>query len=769
MELDSECSTTMALPRNSVFISYRRDDSAGWSSHLAGELRSRLGQSAVFIDASSGIPYGSQWPDQIAIALDQCRVFLPVIAPSWQHDENIERLSDPHDWVREELITAYGRRQSVLSIPVFVNEAKVLKPDQFSHDTELEVVIRELMRDQGINLDRSTEHWPAKIDDLVGRIKTHMGIKPQPSDGNTNSNDGVISSRDQRKSSSWLDGLRANQTAIGTVAGVVGAIAAVIALYPIADNAPADSNGNSITIEGDVGGDAVAGNKVVNNNRDSLDVEVIQSQQATIDAQQATIDKLLSQLSTSDQLMIDGSIRYEITDAVTGLSGTGSVAEVAQAEAALAGGDTKPARSLLKAYAETQTAANAPNRQEEAQAYRRWGALAYANNTDEALEAYQKAIEVWPEDIRAWNQLGHLHLRTGQSDTALEAFRTVAELADSTEDPQAWTAVSFANLGHTHKARDELDDALEMYESALVIFSELDRKGNMSSTYHFLGAVHDARGELDDAIAMYRKTLAIENDLGSEVGMAINYDSLSTVYENRGDSDLAVEMAENSLAMYTKLGMEQGVAISYYRLGNLYHRYGELDDAAAMYEKALALNIYQDHKKSMVDRYGHLAGEYQKRGQLGDAVLMLENALVLNTEFNNKAGIAEYYYHLGVMHEGRNDLEKAVSMYENSLAIEIELGSKKGMAINYNSLGLVQQKQGELDEAMAMYNKALPLNTELNNKAGIADNYANLGLVYEQRGELDEAQKLWELAVDLYDSIRSPAADTVHSLILKLR
>lgn len=756
----------MEIPSNSVFISYRKDDSAGWSSHLAGELRSRLGQSAVFIDDSTGIPYGSQWPNQIAVALDQCRVFLPVIAPSWNEGASRARLNDPNDWVRRELIKAYGRRQSVLSIPVFVNEVDVLNLDDFSHDAELEEVIRALIRDQGIKLDRSIEHWPAKIDDLVARIGNHMGIELQPSHENTDSNDGVISSRNKRKASSWLDGLRANQTAIATVAGVVSAIAAVIALYP---NTPTDSKGDSITIEGDVGGDTVVGDKVVNNIGDPRDGELIKLQQATIDAQQATIDKLLSQVPTSDQHKIDGSIRYEITDAVTNLSGTGSAAEVAQAEAALSRGDRKLAKSLFKAYAETQTAANAANRREEAQAYRRWGALAFADNTAEALEAYQKAVEIWPEDIRAWNQLGHLHLRTGQSDSALDAYRTVAELADSTEEPQVWTAVTFANLAHAYKVRDELDDALDMYEKALVNFSELGRKGNVASTYHHLGGVHDARGELDDAISMYRKALAIEKDLGSEVGMAINYEQLSTVYENRGDSDLAVEMAENSLTMYTKLGMEQGIAISYYNLGTLYHRHGELDDAVAMYEKALALNIYQEYKKSMVDQYGHLAGEYQKRGQLGNKVLMLENALTLNIELDNKNRIAEFYHHLGVAHEERGDLNAAVFMYGKSLAIETELGSRIGMAVNYNSLGLVRQKQEKLDEALKMYNKALPLNTELDNKAGMADNYANMGLVYEQRDELEEAQKRWELAADLYDSIRSPAADTVRSLILKLR
>lgn len=258
----------MALPSNSIFISYRKDDSAGWASQLASELRSRLGDSAVFIDDSTGIPYGSQWPDRIALALDQCRVFLPVIATSWHLER---RLNDPDDWVRRELVTAHDRRGSVLSIPVFVNEAAVLKSDLF--DLELKTVIDDLMTDQGLKLDRSTEHWPAKIDHLVSRIDTHLGI--QSFDCKADINVEPATSDQSSRSQS-------NLTITSSVAGVVAVIVVAIALYTLPKTSPVENTVNNIQFEGDV-----VGEKVVNN-RDERDVELIASQQATIDRQQAT-------------------------------------------------------------------------------------------------------------------------------------------------------------------------------------------------------------------------------------------------------------------------------------------------------------------------------------------------------------------------------------------------------------------------------------------------------------------------------------------------
>ncbi len=167
----------MTLANNSVFISYRKDDSGGWAAQLAADLRVIVGEGAVFIDDSTSIPYGSQWPEEISIALDQCRVFLPVIAPSWSQEPNLGRLKEPDDWVRSELITIHARQSSVLCIPVFINEAPIFDPNQFSEDVELHVAIDSLMKQQGLILDRSPEHWTDKIDSLMFRIRGHLGVE----------------------------------------------------------------------------------------------------------------------------------------------------------------------------------------------------------------------------------------------------------------------------------------------------------------------------------------------------------------------------------------------------------------------------------------------------------------------------------------------------------------------------------------------------------------------------------------------------------------
>jgi len=65
-----------------VFISYRRDDTAGEAGRLADDLSERFGRSRVFIDVDS-IPLATNFEDRIHAALDSCRVVFVLIGDQW--------------------------------------------------------------------------------------------------------------------------------------------------------------------------------------------------------------------------------------------------------------------------------------------------------------------------------------------------------------------------------------------------------------------------------------------------------------------------------------------------------------------------------------------------------------------------------------------------------------------------------------------------------------------------------------------------------------
>lgn len=107
----------------SIFLSYRRADTAGYAGRLARALRSRFGDEEIFQDIETIQP-GSDFRISIDIAIQRCEVLLVLIGNTWLTESDAEgrrRLDDPDDFVRLEIATAL--RRGVRILPVLVEDA----------------------------------------------------------------------------------------------------------------------------------------------------------------------------------------------------------------------------------------------------------------------------------------------------------------------------------------------------------------------------------------------------------------------------------------------------------------------------------------------------------------------------------------------------------------------------------------------------------------------------------------------------------------------
>jgi hypothetical protein len=106
-----------------IFISYRREDSAGWTGRLADRLRESFGSESIFIDIETIEP-GIDFTEALRKAVGVCDVLLAVIGPRWAtviDKTGKPRLHDPLDWIRVEIAAALTRKIRV--IPVLVGGA----------------------------------------------------------------------------------------------------------------------------------------------------------------------------------------------------------------------------------------------------------------------------------------------------------------------------------------------------------------------------------------------------------------------------------------------------------------------------------------------------------------------------------------------------------------------------------------------------------------------------------------------------------------------
>ena len=105
-----------------IFISYRRDDTAGYARAVYGELACEFGAERVFIDVDD-IAAGQSFADVIRGAVNSSSVVLVLIGKRWRGDRDgaTPRLDDADDFVRTEVAAALSSGAPV--IPVLLDGA----------------------------------------------------------------------------------------------------------------------------------------------------------------------------------------------------------------------------------------------------------------------------------------------------------------------------------------------------------------------------------------------------------------------------------------------------------------------------------------------------------------------------------------------------------------------------------------------------------------------------------------------------------------------
>jgi hypothetical protein len=127
----------LALMSGQIFLSYRRDDTAGFAGRLYDRLHDRFPQNKIFIDVDSIDP-GLDFVEAIEANVGACDVLIAVIGKRWlvaANGEGRRRLDNPEDFVRLEIGTALKR--DIRVIPVLVEGVLMPQPGELPDDLKL--------------------------------------------------------------------------------------------------------------------------------------------------------------------------------------------------------------------------------------------------------------------------------------------------------------------------------------------------------------------------------------------------------------------------------------------------------------------------------------------------------------------------------------------------------------------------------------------------------------------------------------------------------
>jgi predicted O-linked N-acetylglucosamine transferase (SPINDLY family) len=184
---------------------------------------------------------------------------------------------------------------------------------------------------------------------------------------------------------------------------------------------------------------------------------------------------------------------------------------------------------------------------------------------DEAITFYQEALQLNPNFVEAYNNLGSALQENGRFEEAITYYKKALQLNPN-------VPVAYYNLGSALHKNGHLDEAITYYQKALQL------NPNNPIAYNNLGSAFQENGRLDEAITYYRKALQLNP----------NY---ANAYNNLGSALQEKKLFDEAISCYQKsLRLNPNSDKAYNNLGTAFKNKGQLDEAITCYQKALQLN-----------------------------------------------------------------------------------------------------------------------------------------------------------------------------------
>ena len=171
----------------------------------------------------------------------------------------------------------------------------------------------------------------------------------------------------------------------------------------------------------------------------------------------------------------------------------------------------------------------------------------FKENLDEAVECYNRLLEIEPENPHIYYELGHIYLDKNEMMNAANAFKLALNLDKKNAFVHNSLAYSLLQLGLT-------DEAIEHYKEAINLNPDNEWTAIVAQA---LGTIYlEIKNNSEAAIAMYQTGLVL-NPKSADI-----YISMGDAFSKMGDNDLAIKhycdaikVDENSFEGYSKCAM----------------------------------------------------------------------------------------------------------------------------------------------------------------------------------------------------------------------
>jgi tetratricopeptide (TPR) repeat protein len=259
---------------------------------------------------------------------------------------------------------------------------------------------------------------------------------------------------------------------------------------------------------------------------------------------------------------------------------------------------------------------------------------------DYARQAGDKLAEA--EALRLRSSIARL---AGNFDEALQigqqALDLVGEPADpSSSAPLLTRATILNNQGTTLWNMGRLEEAIEAYAEALVIYRALGLPRPEARALNNMGIVFAALGEFEEALSHYKSSLKIDQQLGDRSGIGLKLGNIGQAYADLGDGDRAESYLGKAIKIAEQTGDNSTLCDCVISLGQARLTRGDARGALQLLERGLELATANRERYQEIRALEYIAfGQLEAGDPPGGALELARSATELARKMPMLIGI----------------------------------------------------------------------------------------------------------------------------------
>lgn len=348
-------------------------------------------------------------------------------------------------------------------------------------------------------------------------------------------------------------------------------------------------------------------------------------------------------------------------------------------------------------------------------------------NFDQAMEDYRKALELEPENIYAYNNIGYVLQAKGQFEEAIPYFSKSIELMQDER-----TLLPFTNAATCYEAMRQWDKAVEMLEEALKQFKPT------ASIYNQMAELYACKRDVTMVIQVC--------DRARELKLM----SKTDYYKKISDAYFTAGMLAEGRDVLTRWNSQSGSGIQ-----------DEREKAKEKYDAISAWGIYYFYHRELKKAIRYLEEAWKlakKHGLYFTRVgIHLSSAYYMNKQWAKAQAVAkDTLYYMRTDNHIPEDLKRAEP--EDPEALKYYLSYRPLAPLRLFQTAELFIAMGELDKAEQMLQQGSRVPRCRHCTYGVCcDALMIQARIEEIKGNIDEAIRLFEKAQEINPSDTEPA------------